>query len=145
MKLISNKTTNFHKKIMPIIFLIGLLTSVFCPMVLNIESEGLQAVPFFILFVSFIWLISYRRLKEVYLGDRYLIVDGKKISFNEIVSVNKNVFVKYYRIRYRHLDVSKQLDVVRSFIFLPGAVPASVLPFAIPYYIKEIKKAINQK
>lgn len=135
MKKISSITTYFRKKIIPIILLINLLIIICCFAFFNFTVKSLSLLIGATIIFTYAWVSSFRKLEIVYLGNKYLEVNGEKILFENITSIEK-ISIFRYKLTYQ-VD-----DVIKSFIFMVDA-----FPFSVPDYIKEIREFIkkNQK
>jgi len=80
---------------------------------------------------GFGWLSSFRYLKEVSLGSKYLEVDDEKIFFENIISIEKT-HLYYYKVTY------KLNSNFKSFMFMP------IVPLITPESVKEIRDLIKK-
>ena len=133
MKLISSTLTFFLKKIVPIILTVNIFVTIFLLILSIVTFKQIS----FLIYVSIIfgiaWFDSFRKIEEVFLSDKFFIVENEKIAFNEIISFEKKVLTKLYKVRYQ------KGQVIKSFVFRPNFV----ILFE-PKYFKEIKKSIKK-
>lgn len=137
MKKISSATTTFRKSILPIILIFSvLLVFVLLVFVLinwfDYTFKDLGFLIFPTIIFGFAWVIIFRKLQVVYLGERFLKVDEKKILFEDILAVDKKDYFRY--------KVTYQLnDEISSFVFM-----VDCLPFLTPSFVKEIRGSIKK-
>lgn len=127
MKKISSKTTYFRKKVLPIILLLMTVIMVIYSIFFNFNARLFLFISFIVIIFSYAWFSSYRKLKEVYLGDKYLEVELEKIFFKEIISIEKTGSF-CYKVIYKSSSTEK------VFIFM-----TDLPPFYVSKYIKEIR------
>jgi hypothetical protein len=133
LKRISSVTTYFRKKIIPLILLINILLILFWVSFFNYKFKNLFLIIGPTLIFSYAWISSFRKLKVVYLGNKFLKVDDEKILFEKIISIEK-ISPLCYKVVY------EQDFTVKSFVFMIDTIPPLV-----PYYIKEIRGIIEEK
>lgn len=129
MKKISSKTTYFRKKVVPIILLINALVLLFGFTIFNLTFKNLAFIFFPTLIFLFAWIFNFRKLEEVYLGDEYLKIKSKKVSFENIISINKISSFRY-ELTYR-ID-----NTVKSIIYMVDSFPK--YPTSTPEDLKRL-------
>lgn len=111
MKKISSATTTFRKSILPIILIFSVLLVFVLINWFNYTFKDLGFLIFPTIIFGFAWVIAFRKLQVVYLGERFLKVDEKKILFEDILAVDKKDYFRY--------KVIYQLnDEISSFVFM---------------------------
>lgn len=137
MKKISSKTTYFRKKIVPIILLINILIMVFGFSFFKLTFEKLAFIFFPTLIFIFAWVFNYRKLEEIYLGEKYLVINNEKILFESIISINKKSSFRY-ELNYR-ID-----NTLKSIVFMIDSFP-NYPTTSTPDFLNEIKGFIEKK
>jgi hypothetical protein len=132
LKRISSITTHFRKKIIPIILLINILIILFGVLFFNYNFKYLFLIIGPTLIFGYAWISSFRKLKVVYLGNKFLKVDDEKILFEKIISIER-ISSFCYKVLY------KQDLTIKSFVFMTDTIPSLV-----PYYVKEIRESIKK-
>jgi len=135
MKKISSKTTYFRKKIVPIILLINALILLFGFIFFDLTFKNLAFIFFPTLIFLFAWVFNFRKLEEVYLGDKYLEIKNEKVLFENILSIDKISSFRY-ELTYQ------TTNTVKSVIFMVDTFPK--YPTSTPYFLKEIKEFIEK-
>ncbi|WP_281234907.1 hypothetical protein [Flavobacterium gelatinilyticum] len=130
MKKISSKTTYFRKKIVPIILLINALILLFGFIIFDLTFKNLAFIFFPTLIFLFAWVFNFRKLEEVYLGDKYLEIKNEKVLFENILSIDKISSFRY-ELTYQ------KTNTVKSVIFMVDSFPK--YPTSTPDFLKEIK------
>lgn len=130
MERISSRKTFFYKKIIPKILLIHISLVISWVIFFDYKFSDLFLPIGVAIIFGFGWLISFRKLKEVYLVDKNLEVDGEKILFENIMSIEK-VHFYYYKVTY------KLNSNLRFFMFMP------IVPLITPESVKEIREIIK--
>ena len=64
------------------------------------------------LIFTFAWLFEFRKLSEVYIEEKYLIIDDKKISFKDVISIERRNWPTY-KVKYN------SGELIKYFLFLP--------------------------
>lgn len=129
MKKISSNTTYFRRKIIPIILSVNLLVLFLGFSIFDFTFRNLAFIFFPTLIFFIAWILRFRKLEIVYLGDKFLETNTQKILFENIISVNK-ISSFCYKITYQ-VD-----DTIKSIIFMIDSFPS--YPFSIPNSVKEI-------
>ncbi len=124
--------TTFGKKMIPIFLVISYTTIFICIVFLDFPLMKVLPLICISLIFSLGWLLTMRKLKTVYLGDNYIVVDEKKLNFEKIVSIKRFNFNTYYSVEYL------ENNDIKSFVFSPNT--PIFLPFLEPYYVKKIKE-----
>ncbi|RXM46326.1 hypothetical protein BOW55_14375 [Flavobacterium sp. YO12] len=88
--------------------------------------------PTLIFFIA--WILRFRKLEIVYLGDKFLETNTQMILFENIISVNK-ISSFCYKITYKVDNISK------SIIFMIDSFPS--YPSSIPNSLKEITEFVK--
>jgi hypothetical protein len=132
MKKISSVTTYFRKKILPVVLILTALIMIVYFILFGFSVRLFIFLSFILLIFTYAWMSSFRKLKEVYLGDNYIEVDKEKIHFQKIVSIKK---ISSYRYRV----IYKSQDTEKAFIYM-----SDFPPFITPKYIKEMSKNIKE-
>ncbi len=133
MRKISSKTTYFRKKIIPVITLGGFVLVLICVIIFEVPFRDLTIIFFPSIIFFFVWVFRFKRLSEVYIDNKFFIVNGKKINIENIISIN-NIGVFNYKVTYR--DDNKE----GVFYYM-----IDFLPYTDPMYIKDIKEKIKNK
>lgn len=136
MKKISSKTTYFRKKIIPIILLINILILVFGFTIFDLTLKKLSLIFFPTLIFSFAWIFNFRKLEEIYLGNKYLVINNEKLLFESIISINKKSSFRY-ELNYR---IDKTL---KSIVFMVDSFPN--YPSSTPDFLNEIEVFLKKK
>jgi hypothetical protein len=134
MKRISSKQTFFLKKIIPVILCINVIIMVFWILFFTVDFRELTFLLFPTIIFGSAWLVSFRKMKIVYLGNKLLKVDEEIILYEKIISINKFFFTNLIKITYQKDKLIKQL------VFRPNTIT-----YITPDYFKEIKKFIIQR
>jgi hypothetical protein len=129
---ISSITTVVHTKVIPAILLIATLVYLMLLLFSKYSAEKLLPLLLAVIMFSIIWFLKSRNLKVVYLKNDGLIVNGKKVLFNDMISI-RNDLLHTYSIRYS--DGVKD----KSFRFIIDSIP-----FFTPAYMKQIKSVIDK-
>jgi hypothetical protein len=137
MKRISSRITFFHRKILPIILGIGFLILVIGYLTSSIKLELSIAMFFALLIFLYGWLSKFRKLKDVFLGKDFIIVNGNKINFEKIISIKRVNLGAHFNVEYF------ENNDIKTFIYLPNFI-ISVL-FLPPSYIKRIAEYNKRK
>lgn len=87
--------TNFRRKILPAAHLISLCVCTVFMYLFNLDFVIFKMLIFVNFFALIIYLMLFRNIKRVYLDGDYLLVDNKKLPFEEIVSIKKKTFARY--------------------------------------------------
>lgn len=111
MKRLSSITTNFRKKIIPLIILFNTLIVFCCLTFFNFRFNDLSDLIFPTMIFFFAWILSYRKLKVVYLDSKYLLADKEFVLIENIIEIKKIRWF-YYRVKY------KKDDTINYFIFM---------------------------
>ncbi|KRB56691.1 hypothetical protein [Flavobacterium sp. Root186] len=135
MKKISSKTTYFRKKIVPIILLINALILLFGFTIFDLTFKNLAFIFFPTLIFLFAWIFNFRKLEEVYLGNKYLLIKNEKVLFENILSIDKKSSFRY-ELTYQ------TANTVKSVIFMVDSFPK--YPTSTPDFLKEIKEFIEK-
>lgn len=135
MKKISSKTTYFRKKIVPIILLINTLVLLLGFTLFDLTFKNLAFIFFPTLIFLFAWLFNFRKLEEVYLGNKYLEIKNEKVLFESIISISKISSFRY-ELTYR-ID-----NTVKSIIFMVDSFPK--YPTSTPDFLKDIQEFIEK-
>jgi hypothetical protein len=131
MERISSRKTFFYKKIIPKILLIHISVVVSWVVFFDYKFSDLFFPIGVAIIFGFGWLFSFRQLKEVYLVSKHLEVDGEKIFFENIISIEKT-HLYYYKVTY------KLNGNLKSFMFMP------IVPLITPESVKEIREFIKK-
>ena len=131
MERISSRKTYFYKKIIPKILLINISLIVIWVAFVNYKFSDLFLIIGVTIIFGFGWLSSFRQLKEVYLDCKYLEVDGDKIFFENIISIEKT-HLYYYKVTY------KLNSNLKPFMFMP------IVPLITPESVKKIRELIKK-
>lgn len=134
MKKISSKTTYFRKKIIPIILLVNTLIMFFGFTIFDFTFKNLAFIFFPTLIFLFAWIFNFRKLAEVYLGNKYLEIRDEKILFENIISLDKKSSFRY-ELTY------KTDNRIKSIIFMVDSFPT--YPTSSPDFVKEIREFID--
>ena len=135
MKKISSKTTYFRKKIVPIILLINTLVLLLGFTLFDLTFKNLAFIFFPTLIFLFAWLFNFRKLEEVYLGNKYLEIKNEKVLFESIISISKISSFRY-ELTYR-ID-----NTVKSIIFMVDSFPK--YPTSTPDFLIDIQEFIEK-
>ena len=104
-----------------------------CVAFFNFTVKGISLLIGATIIFIYAWVTSFRKLEIVYLGNQYLEVNGEKILFENITSVEK-ISIFRYKVTYQIQDI------VKSFIFM-----VDVFPLGTPDYIKEMRECTKMK
>jgi len=128
MQKISSVFTSFKRKYLPAISAISVIISAAFLIFTDISIHQVS-LPLFggMIFIG-AYLFDFKNLKEVYLADDFLMVDGQKVFLSSIKMVKKISSIRY-KVMYFTEGKSK------TFIFTIDA-----LPFTTPDYIHKISK-----
>ena len=126
MRRVSSFSTNFKRRILPYIILVNMMISTVCMLVFNYDIESLFALIFPTLILSAGWLLLFRQLKIVYVGNDHFKVDHSIIYFKDLQTIVKLTFLRY-RIYYLTEAGIKSFDL-------------NIDPFLTPKIIEKIKK-----
>ena len=74
------------------------------------------------------WIISFRKLRTVHVDNDFFMVDNQKVFFKDVISIERNIFAKIYKIKFTN---EKE---VKSFVFRPNFIIV-----AEPSYFDEIR------
>ena len=116
MKRISSKLTYLLKRIVPIIILINIMIVFVFLTFFDFTFKELSLLIYPTIIFSIAWLDSFRKLKQVYLGENFLIVNEKKIHFNNIIDIERKALTKLYKVTYQDNKLTK------TFIFRPNFI-----------------------
>jgi hypothetical protein len=129
---ISSITTVVHTKVIPAILSMAVVVYFVLLLFSKYSAEKLLPLLLAMIMFSIIWFLKSRNLKVVYLKNDGLIVNGKKVLFNDMISI-RNDLLHTYSIRYS--DGVKD----KSFRFIIDSIP-----FFTPAYMKQIKSVIDK-
>jgi hypothetical protein len=129
---ISSITTVVHTKVIPAILSMAVVVYFVLLLFSKYSAEKLLPLLLAMIMFSIIWFLKSRNLKVVYLKSDGLIVNGKKVLFNDMISI-RNDLLHTYSIRYS--DGVKD----KSFRFIIDSIP-----FFTPAYMKQIKSVIDK-
>ncbi len=131
MERISSIKTFFYKKNIPKILIIHIVIVISWILFFDYKFSDLFFPTGVAIIFGFEWLFFFRKLKEVYLVDKNIEVDGEKIFFENIISIEKT-HLYYYKVTYK-LDSN-----LKSFMFMP------TVPIITPESVKKIKELIKK-
>ena len=116
--------------------MINTLVWIFGFTIFGFTFKNLAFIFFPTLIFLFAWVIEFRELEEVYLGDKYLESKNEKILFEDIISINKKSSFRY-ELKY------KTNNRIKSIIFMADSFP--IYPTSTPDFVQEIREFIKNK
>ena len=104
--------------------------------IFDLTLKKLSLIFFPTLIFSFAWIFNFRKLEEIYLGNKYLVINNEKILFESIISINKKSSFRY-ELNYR---IDKTL---KSIVFMVDSFPN--YPSSTPDFLNEIEVFLKKK
>jgi hypothetical protein len=134
---VSSSSTNFRRKILPIVNICIFVVGIIYKFIFKPKFGVLDMFIIVNFFSIVIYLILYRNIKNVFFEEDYLLVDNRKLYYEQMVSIENTGFARY-RIHY------KTENKIKSFPFITHSIP--FFTPKIIYRIEDIiKKAHNIK
>jgi hypothetical protein len=133
MKRISSRRTPFLNKGTPAIILLALFVVFF--FLFTDKHKISDVTPLFLGIIMFflVWLVNGKGLKVVYVEKDGFIVNGKKILFENVVSIKRQWRTTHYRVRYQDGVKTTSFKFTITMFFME------------PSYIKNIRRIIEER
>ena len=135
MRVCTNPHTFFTYTLYGILPLINTLVLLLGFTLFDLTFKNLAFIFFPTLIFLFAWLFNFRKLEEVYLGNKYLEIKNEKVLFESIISISKISSFRY-ELTYR-ID-----NTVKSIIFMVDSFPK--YPTSTPDFLKDIQEFIEK-
>ena len=131
MKKISSITTNFRRRILPIILFLNFVIILGC--FLDFYKFRFNNFLLFSTILFFlVWFFVFRKLKTVYMSQSHLKFDSQQVNFENVISIIK-IRSFSYCVTYK---VNNKIDKIEFMV--------DSLPFITPKFIKELRNKINK-